>query len=84
MLAILSRFYYHKKDMPHEQHDHSQPTHTAKCNDCPYVAEVHAHDDDSAVDALSDDLAGHNLTAHGQQTNPKTIKDPVRDKMVTL
>ena len=41
-------------------HDHSQATHSAKCDDCEYVSKTHAHDEDSAVDALSLALVQHN------------------------
>lgn len=66
---------------PH--HDHSHFTHTAKCDQCDYVSEVHAHDDDSAVDMLSDDLAAHNKNVHGTPTDPAAIKDAVKAKMQT-
>jgi len=43
-------------------HDHSQATHSAVCDelDCGYISMAHAHDEDSAVEALSFDLADHN------------------------
>ena len=68
----------------HEEHDHSQATHSANCDSCAYVAKIHAHDEDEAVSALSQDLAAHNKSAHGADTDPEAIKEPVRAKMQTL
>ncbi len=70
--------------MNEEHHNHSQSTHSAGCDACSYVAEVHAHSDGEAVDALVQDLATHNNTVHDQETDPEAIKDPVRAKMRTL
>ena len=66
-----------------EHHDHSAATHSAGCDACAYVAQVHAHSDDEAVNALAMDLADHNKAAHGTDTPPETIKDPIRAKMQT-
>ena len=68
----------------HEGHDHSQPTHSANCDSCGYVAEVHAQDEEGAVSGLSQDLAAHNKAEHNMETDPETIKEPVRAKMQTL
>jgi predicted small metal-binding protein len=65
----------------HDHFDHSNPTHTAKCDDCEYIAKVHAHDDDSAVMELSKNLSAHNLQEHGQNTNPEDIKEAVAQKI---
>jgi predicted small metal-binding protein len=67
-----------------EHHDHNQPTHSAGCDACSYIAEAHAHSDDEAVNALVQDLAAHNKAVHNQETNPEAIKDPVRAKMKFL
>jgi hypothetical protein len=67
-----------------EHHDHNQPTHSAGCDACSYIAEAHAHSDDEAVNALVQDLAAHNKAIHNQETNPEAIKDPVRAKMKFL
>lgn len=67
-----------------EHQDHSTPTHSAVCDSCGYVAETHAESDEEAVSALSQNLAGHNKSEHGQDTDPEAIKDPVRAKMKTL
>lgn len=67
-----------------EHHDHTHPTHTAGCDSCAYVAQVHAHGDDEAVSALAEDLAAHNKEVHGTDTPPETIKDPIRAKMQTV
>lgn len=66
------------------EHDHSQPTHSANCDACSFVAEVHAHNDDEAVDALAMDLADHNQTVHGTDTPPETIQEPIRAKLRKL
>lgn len=66
-------------------HDHSHMTHSAKCDEegCQYIAQVHAHDDDAAVELLSNDLANHNRTVHDKETEPEAIKEAVRKKMKT-
>ncbi len=64
-----------------DSHDHSENTHSAKCDECDYVAMTQAHDDDYAVMDLSDNLASHNKEVHGKDTNPDEIKDAVRAKM---
>jgi len=66
------------------EHDHSQPTHSANCDSCPYVAQTHAHEDEEAVGILSQDLAAHNQTAHQLETDPMAIHDAVRGKMKKL
>lgn len=66
-----------------DQHDHSHPSHTAKCDACNYIAQVHAHTAEDAVDALSVDLAKHNKVVHNEDTVPESIKDAVRTKMQT-
>lgn len=65
--------------------DHSLITHSAKCDEegCNYVAETHAHDDDTAVENLSQDLANHNQSEHGKETKAEEIKDDVKGKMET-
>jgi len=70
--------------MAHEHHDHSMMTHAADCDSCAYAAEVHAHSDDEAVAALSENLAAHNRAEHGEETDPESIHDPVRAKMKNL
>ncbi len=70
--------------MEEMHHDHSQPTHSAKCDDCPYVARVHAHDLDDAAVALARDLAKHNLAEHDKETDAQSIVDAVRAKMESL
>lgn len=69
----------------HTNHDHSLATHSAKCDEegCGYVAQTHAHDDDTAVHELSNDLAEHNKNEHAIETKPEVIKDAVRAKMQT-
>jgi len=62
-------------------HDHDHSTHSAKCDQCDYIAQTHAHDDDGAVEALSTDLANHNLEVHKMKTMPGDIKEAVRAKM---
>ncbi len=64
-------------------HDHSHSTHSAKCDEegCSYVAQVHVHNDDMAVDALSLDLAEHNKYIHKKETDPEEIKNAVKAKM---
>lgn len=64
-------------------HDHAHSTHSKKCDDesCSYVAETHAHDDDDAAEALARDLAEHNKSEHGKDTDPEEIKVEVKDKM---
>ena len=64
-------------------HDHTKPTHFAKCDDCDYVAETHVHTDDEAIGALTYDLALHNKNVHNRVTNPDDIKEAVRGKMKT-
>ncbi|MEX2053780.1 MAG: hypothetical protein WD940_02120, partial [Patescibacteria group bacterium] len=54
------------------------------CDACGYVAEIHAHDADEAVDALAANLETHNRSVHGTETPAETIKEPIRAKMVTL
>lgn len=68
-----------------KDNDHSQITHSAGCDEegCKYIAETHAHDEDSAVEALSQDLAIHNKEKHNIDTDPEAIKDAVRAKMQT-
>ena len=63
-------------------HDHSHMSHSAKCDDCDYLAKVHAHDEESAVDSLAKDLSGHNKSEHGKDDDPEEIKDAVRAKVV--
>ena len=70
--------------MYEEHHDHSQPTHLANCDTCAYVAQIHAHDEDGAASGLSEDLARHNRSEHGMETDPEAIKEAVRAKMQTL
>lgn len=65
-------------------HDHTDNTHSAKCDLCEYVATTHAHDDDSAVSDLCENLAGHNKEVHNMDTNPEDIKDAVKAKMKTV
>ncbi len=67
-------------------HNHDSMTHSAKCDEagCQYVAMTHAHDDNDAVDELSNDLAEHNKSVHNIETDPEKIKDPVKAKMQTL
>ena len=67
-------------------HDHSQMTHSASCKveGCGYIAQVHAHDDDTAGTLLSEDLAMHNKSAHNMETNPTEITDAVKAKMERL
>ena len=67
----------------HQGHDHSHATHSAKCDHtgCAYVAQTHAHDDDTAVTNLSQGLADHNKREHGKETNAEDIKDAVKAKM---
>jgi len=67
-----------------EHHDHSQPTHSADCDSCAYVAKIHAHGEEEAVTALAEDLAAHNRAEHGEETDPGAIREPVRGKMQTL
>ena len=69
----------------HDDHDHSHVTHTAKCDekDCEYVAQVHAHDDDTAAELLSSNLAEHNKKEHNLETDPEEILDAVKKKMQT-
>lgn len=69
-----------------DDHDHSHATHSAKCDEkgCEYVAETHAHDDDTAAEALSSDLAQHNKSVHNKETDQSKIKDAVKAKMQTL
>ena len=64
-------------------HDHTQATHSAKCDvvGCEFVAKVHAHDDDEAVELLSIVLAQHNKDEHKSETNVEEILAPVREKM---
>jgi hypothetical protein len=66
-----------------DDHDHSHVTHSAKCDEkgCKYIAETHAHDGDTAAEALSHDLAHHNKSVHNKDTNPNKIKDAVKAKM---
>ncbi|MEX1061907.1 MAG: hypothetical protein WEC39_02265 [Patescibacteria group bacterium] len=70
----------------HNEHDddHSLPTHSANCDSCGYVAKAHAHDEEGAVQILSQDLASHNQSAHQMETDPTTIHDAVRGKMQPL
>lgn len=67
-------------------HDHSTATHTAQCDEpgCTYVAQVHAHDDDMAVDMLAQDLATHNENEHSETTDPGAILSAVREKTKKL
>lgn len=58
-------------------HDHTQVTHSVKCDGCEYIAKTHSHDEVGAVNALSFDLAVHNKGAHNRQTDPEKIKDAV-------
>lgn len=67
-----------------DTHDHSSSSHTAKCDKCTYVAEIHAHDDDEGSLMLSRDLASHNKEVHNEDTDPESIKDAVRAKMQSL
>lgn len=69
--------------MQAHDHDHSHTTHSAGCDEsrCNYVAEVHAHDDNMAVKALSHNLAQHNQSEHDLDTKAEEIEDDVRDKM---
>lgn len=66
-------------------HDHSQATHSAKCDEegCTYVAMTHAHDDEGAAMALSEDLASHNMSEHQKETDPQEILEAVKAKMQT-
>jgi len=66
-----------------QKHDHSLKTHSAKCDvvGCEYVAKIHAHDDDEAVELLSIVLAQHNKDEHDSETNVEDILAPVRAKM---
>ena len=70
-------------NMEHE-HDHSAATHSAGCDACAYVAQVHTHSDEEAVTALSEALAAHNKDEHGEETDSKAIEDAVGAKMQTL
>lgn len=65
----------------HNHGDHSGMTHTAKCDDCEYLAKVHAHDEESAALMLSQDLAIHNKSEHKVDTDPENIKEAVKAKM---
>lgn len=65
-------------------HDHSESTHSAKCDLCDYVATTHTHDDDSAVMDLSDNLALHNKEVHSTETNPADITNAIKSKMKTV
>jgi len=56
-------------------------THSANCDSCSYVSEVHAHDDEGAVQMLSQDLAAHNKNMHAEETDPTSIHDAVKAKM---
>lgn len=69
-----------------DDHDHSNSTHFAKCDEegCDYIAETHAHTDMEAVDDLSYDLAEHNKLQHGKETDPEAIKTAVRGKMTGI
>jgi hypothetical protein len=69
----------------HDDHDHSVATHSAGCDEegCTFVAKVHAHDDNTAVEVLSQMLAEHNEEEHGIETDPKEIMDAVEGKMET-
>lgn len=69
-----------------DNHDHTQATHTAKCDveTCKYVAKAHAHDDDNAASALAHNLAHHNKEAHGKETDPDKITSAVKAKMKTV
>ena len=69
--------------MQEEHQDHSQPTHSANCDSCAYVAEVHAHGEDSAASGLSENLAAHNKATHNEETDAEAIKEAVRAKMQT-
>ena len=70
----------------HDHHDHSSATHSAQCDEegCGFVAQVHSHDDDSAVRGLSHSLAEHNKAEHGKDTDPEAIKKEVAAKMKVL
>lgn len=67
----------------HQDHDHSHTTHSAKCDypGCAYIAQTHAHDETTAVENLSQDLADHNKREHDKETNVEDIKDAVKAKM---
>lgn len=69
----------------HDDHDHSVATHSAGCDQegCTFVAQVHAHDDDTAVEGLSQLLAKHNQEEHEVETDPNEIMNTVREKMKT-
>lgn len=65
-----------------DDHNHTHSTHSAKCDvaDCDYVAETHAHDDETAAVDLSHALAEHNLEVHGTKTDPQDIVEEVSAK----
>jgi hypothetical protein len=67
-------------------HDHANPTHSAVCDveGCGFVAETHAHNDESAFLDLSDALAQHNLEVHGIETDPQDIVGDVSAKTKKL
>ena len=45
---------------------------------------IHAHDDDSAAEALAGNLAEHNMSVHNIATDPEAIKEAVRAKIQLL
>jgi hypothetical protein len=68
-------------------HDHNKATHTFKCpvEGCEHTVEVHAHNDDEAVQLIMQSGKAHFDEAHPdiQGMDPKEMETTTRARMVS-